>query len=651
VCAAAGIAAAAALAGELLAQQQPVFRSRADLVTVDVVVTDSNDRPITDLTADEFAIVQGGRRQTITDFEFVSIPNANRTLDVEGVVQPPPDVATNEPPPDTSRAFVMVVDDRHLLTHDIIPTKRVMTDFLRALGPGDQVALVFVGRSDLSTDFTTDIASLLASVEAVQEVFGFGLPAWLPPGDVGVRDGVHVQAKHYANQTIETLRNVLRTLTGSDHARRALVFVSAGFNLNPSARYLKESADAAQVIIELQAVYAEAARANVPVYTLDPRGMVMWGMAVASPLDVDDEEQILEVLERIRLQNDRMAEIAINTGGRAFIKQSNLTAAVEQIVADNGNFYLLGYYPDPHEEDGKYHDIDVQVTRPGVRVRARSGYVAPTPAGEIVDAEASFAGALGQGMPASGLQLRALATPLGAAPEGRVTTGITVQVTYDPQDAAAGVPDEQLRFAVLALDPDARIRMSDDQTFSVSLPPNASGPVTMEINHVVGLPRGPSALRLGVASRATGRTGTVHLPIDLPDLADDRLALGGIVVGHAAATTQPRAASPEFQALLPFPPAIAREFDAADTLAVFVRVFAPPDAEGELRAALTVARDGEVLQAAAVTCSRSVSRQDALDCIADLPLDALAPGGYALTFAARVAGGEPVSRAIPFIVR
>jgi VWFA-related protein len=650
VCAAAGIAAAAALAGELLAQQQPVFRNRTDFVRVDVVVTDDDDRPITDLAIDEFEIRQGGRRQAITDFEFVSIPNASRTLDVEGVVPPPPDVASNDAPPIDSRAFVMIIDDRHLLTHDIPRVKRVVRDFVQGLAPDDEIAIVFSGRSDLSVDFTRDVARLLKTVESVGAAFGFGLDSRGP--------SQNPNAFAVAQASIKGLRNVVQSLVSSEHARRALVLVSGGYTIDPLAPIGSgENEQGLNMMLDLMALYDEAARANVPIYTLDPRGVVIEDMAVSDLQWLETgtprvrEMKRAEVRRRVAIQQDRLFEIAAHTGGRAFVKRNDLTAAVEQLLADNGSFYLLGYYPEPYEEDGKFHEIDVRVTRPGVRVRARQGYVAPTPAGEIVDAGASFADALGEGLPASGLRLRALVTPLGAGAEGRVTTGLTVQVTYEARDLVNGPSDERLRFAVLALDPDARIRMSDDRTFSFSLPATASGTATMEINHVVDLPRGPSALRLGVASRATGRTGTVHLPVDLPDLEDDELALGGIVVGAAAASTKARTASPEFQALLPFPPAIAREFAAADTLAVFIRVFPPSNAGAQLQTALTIARGGNVLQAAAVRCTPSSSTPGALDCIADVSLDRLAPGDYALTFAARIGAGEPVSRAIPFTVR
>src|SRR5262249_19516723 len=46
-----------------------------------------------------------------------------------------------------------------------------------------------------------------------------------------------------------------------------------------------------------------------------------------------------------------------------------------RIVADLTSYYLLGYYASG-KLDGKFHSITVRVKRPGVRVRARRGYLA-----------------------------------------------------------------------------------------------------------------------------------------------------------------------------------------------------------------------------------------------------------------------------------
>lgn len=57
------------LAVSLQAQQQkPVFRSTVDLIHFGVVVTDKSGMPITGLKAEDFEIVEEGKKQTITQF-------------------------------------------------------------------------------------------------------------------------------------------------------------------------------------------------------------------------------------------------------------------------------------------------------------------------------------------------------------------------------------------------------------------------------------------------------------------------------------------------------------------------------------------------------------------------------------------------------
>ena len=61
--------------------QQPVFRAGVAYVSVDAVVTDRDDKPIGDLTKEDFDIVERGRAQTISDFQFISVPIPARSFD------------------------------------------------------------------------------------------------------------------------------------------------------------------------------------------------------------------------------------------------------------------------------------------------------------------------------------------------------------------------------------------------------------------------------------------------------------------------------------------------------------------------------------------------------------------------------------------
>ena len=60
------------------------------------------------------------------------------------------------------------------------------------------------------------------------------------------------------------------------------------------------------------------------------------------------------------------------------IGTNDFSRAFADIVRDNSTYYLLGYDPTTERRDGKFHEITVRVKRPGLTVRARRGYLAPT---------------------------------------------------------------------------------------------------------------------------------------------------------------------------------------------------------------------------------------------------------------------------------
>src|SRR6266550_3405959 len=69
--------------GKLAAQQQPTytFRVNSDLVQISVVARDRNGRFVPDLTRDDFAVIEDGRRQQLSavDLESVAVPNTTGT--------------------------------------------------------------------------------------------------------------------------------------------------------------------------------------------------------------------------------------------------------------------------------------------------------------------------------------------------------------------------------------------------------------------------------------------------------------------------------------------------------------------------------------------------------------------------------------------
>jgi Ca-activated chloride channel family protein len=75
----------------------------------------------------------------------------------------------------------------------------------------------------------------------------------------------------------------------------------------------------------------------------------------------------------------RLQEFTSQTGGAVYVPRgtSDLDAAFAQIAADLAQQYVLSYYPEDEQKDGRFRTLNVRVTtRPGLRVRARKGYYA-----------------------------------------------------------------------------------------------------------------------------------------------------------------------------------------------------------------------------------------------------------------------------------
>ncbi|HEY3884378.1 MAG TPA: VWA domain-containing protein, partial [Vicinamibacterales bacterium] len=413
--------------------QPPVFRAGANYVRVDVVVTNHDDKPIADLTKDDFEVLDRGRPQTIDTCQLISVPVEHRPL-VSQLAAAVPDVATNTPPTPDSRLFVMVIDDLHIVESDIAGVKKIMTEFVEALAPGDEAAVVFTQHSDLSQNVTADRAALMATIERVRVALGFGLDALGRPNTSNLITPDRRMLVAYARESDSVLENVAHALAGSPHSRRAIVYVTDG-SIVPTTPQAGARAEFTDFEL-LQDAYDAARRADVPIYTIDPRGQPLPEDAVRGGIGaiggygaLAGEKMRAQIAANIVKQEDRLAEVAINTGGRAFTRQSNLQGAVDQIVGENGSLYILGYYPKPFDADGKFHSVTVHVKRPGAHVRARAGYVASSAGPSNANLSETLGAALAAGVDVSAIPLRAVVSPIAPGPKG-TSALVAVQVSY-----------------------------------------------------------------------------------------------------------------------------------------------------------------------------------------------------------------------------
>ena len=145
-------------------QSQPVFKSRVDLVQVDVVVVDKDGNQVRGLTAADFALADRKKPQAIATFEEIS--NARDSVADLFPVTLRRDVASNQGT-QADRLVVVVLDDLHIYKGRTEPAKQIARSLIRDLGAQGSMAVLFTSGEN-GTQVTEDRSRLLAAVDTLK---------------------------------------------------------------------------------------------------------------------------------------------------------------------------------------------------------------------------------------------------------------------------------------------------------------------------------------------------------------------------------------------------------------------------------------------------------------------------------------------------
>jgi VWFA-related protein len=356
--------------------QPPTFRTEANLVRVDVTVVDRDGEPVTELTADDFAVEEDGVPQSVQSFKFVTADGRPAEGDDVSLEIRSPEHAAAEAARDEVRVFVIFWDEYHIGRFaSAIHGRSALTTFVgSAFGPTDLVALMDPLLPVDALRFTRDRTQLADRIRKLEGRYGIYMPtrSAIEEAQLQRRDAARVRSE----VTISALKSAAVHLGSLKEGRKAIIFVSEGLAGLGSDEYRL-----------LQETIKAANHNNAAIYTLDPRGLV------------GGSADVLRIL-------------ADSTGGEAFVETNMPEKALRQVVKDASAFYLLGYSPAKNPQDGRFHSIKVRVKRRGVSVRARKGYWAPN----LTDLErARTEAALGEAVPAD--VTSALAVLSAARPE------------------------------------------------------------------------------------------------------------------------------------------------------------------------------------------------------------------------------------------
>ena len=401
------------------------FTTEVNYVRVDMYPV-SGDKPIVDLRQDEVELLEDGVPQKIVQFEhiFVSGPRP-QTMRREPSTMEEMRRAAQDP---RARVIVLFLDPRFVALEGAVRIRRPMIDALnRLIGGDDLIAVMTPEMSPAGLTFTRRTGS-------IEQLLG---TMWGEKGWLGTRDPLEAQyescydrpsivdgpwmaremiARRRELRTLDALDGLIVHLRGLREERKAVITISDGWPLYEPDRNL------AKPLIDPKTTdLITGGQTQVPVPKIgrdprtgriaprDPNAPTMITNDGAFEFDMakceNDRLMLSELSHQNRFvtmmqaanranvsfypvdparlfsgthtlrSNDALEMMVSITDGLRVSETALFETGLRRIVDDLSNYYLLGYYS-PADADGRFHKISVRVKRPGVSVRARSGYLA-----------------------------------------------------------------------------------------------------------------------------------------------------------------------------------------------------------------------------------------------------------------------------------
>jgi len=340
--------------------EDDVVKIETQLVSVPAIVTDTTGRPLTNLRAENFQILEDGRPQKIANF------------------------ATTEAPFEVA----LLLDTSGSTREEVGLIRRAARAFISALRPGDRVAILAfntkqegsekLAEVEVKTPLTDDPEELQAAVESI-----------------GASNGTP-----FYDSLEKVAKEVFRDRPKEDmRGRRALVALTDGVDSTSESTF-----EEARGLLKRAGLVTYFVQVNTEDYVeerlmqdcqdggalrLSGTQLQRYRRLIAPGADAEDFSNFCQMGQFERMHASRtlyqlarreMNALAQESGGKTFPATDLRDAqrAFRQVAADIGTQYSLGYYSTNTARDGGFRTIKVQVR--GIKdaqVRAREGYQAP----------------------------------------------------------------------------------------------------------------------------------------------------------------------------------------------------------------------------------------------------------------------------------
>jgi VWFA-related protein len=408
------------------------IRTNSDLVVVDVVVSDSQQNPMHQLTAADFTVLEDGKPQSVKIFEEHATAAPASLLPAPKLA---PGVFTNySVAPANGALNILLLDKLNTPMDAQSVVREQLLKYLKDVPPGTRIAVFSLSTNlRLLQGFTTNPELLRALIEGKkgnqgpsplmnnvtegdepgaddpmynmdEEMLGNDPTAGLILANLEQFEAEQqsMQLQLRARFTLDALNQLARYMSGLP-GRKNLIWFSGSFpisilpdpdivdpNILPSSVPGALTPDPFVVVASAEDEFRETvdllARSQVAVYPIDARGEMTPPMYSASQSGSTMNSKPngfakanTQFFQQTGEEQGTMEEMAAATGGKAFVNTNGLKEAVQKAVEAGSNYYTIAYTPTNQKWNGGYRKIQVKLDRPGATLAYRRGYFADDP--------------------------------------------------------------------------------------------------------------------------------------------------------------------------------------------------------------------------------------------------------------------------------
>jgi VWFA-related protein len=505
------------------------LRTNTRLVLVDVVATDSKGQPVPDLNASDLTVLEDGKPQKISGFNFERSDASSARV---AQIQLPPSVVTNAPKFQSNSLNVILFDTANGDFTEQVYAHDQLLKFLNGAALDRPVA-IFALQTQLKLlhDFSTDNKALSAAVAKYR-----------PPAKNNNSESMESRASafstrgdyHTSERDIEnTLNqlNVLAKVLAGYPGRKNLIWLSESFPLTLFPETLNQGHMDGQSLRSAVRGAANPASTQQNLVSSAPFKTYAELVKKVSDALMSAQVAVYPVDAGAVGRNDHLASqhtmnnMAESTGGKSFMNSNDLVLGLRNGIEDGSSYYTLTYYPENKNWDGLFRRIQVKSSRPNLSLRYREGYYAVDP--EKINKQDSDAVA------ENFSRLLELDAPTATQvifqaqvqPPSEKNKKVVVTFHIDPRTLAFEKKDNGVEFAKLSCTVWAYGKDRDKPTMS-------SGTVTANLSaseyqqmmqqrflpcdRQLDLKPGTYALRMGVLDRASNKIGTATAQVAVP---------------------------------------------------------------------------------------------------------------------------------------